>query len=131
MKTARSEKQTYTIKQFPASRNQLAVTVVACVMWFGGAVPANALTINLNPNAGLSGNTAALNAFRRAASQWESRLYDPVVVNIDAGLSSSGFTSPNVIGSASSVVLSGNYNSIRSSMISDAGFELDDSIVSY
>lgn len=85
-----------------------------------------ALVININPlSAGLSGD--ALLAFQRAAHQWESVLFDPVAVNIDADLISLG--SPTILGQASSVELHGSYSLIEGRMVADARDEADDAIV--
>ncbi|HEY0009622.1 MAG TPA: hypothetical protein VGB55_12920 [Tepidisphaeraceae bacterium] len=62
--------------------------------------------ININPNSTLLGNTAALAAFERAASNWERFIADPITVNINGGLGSLG---TGIIGSASSVSLVNNY----------------------
>ncbi len=89
---------------------------------------AHALTININPLSGLAGNQAALDAFDRAANQWEAIFTDDIVVNIDADLSN--LSNPNVIGQASSVLLSYAYDTVRSQMVADALNETDDGIVS-
>jgi hypothetical protein len=58
-----------------------------------------AFTIQINPGAGLSGNSAALAAFNRAAQEWSSRFANDVTVYVDADLSG-GFGNPYTIGQA-------------------------------
>ena len=88
---------------------------------------APALDIQLAPSASLSANTAALNAFSRAAARWSALLGDPVSVRIDADYRALG--SSSVIGQASSVVLSGSYQEIRDAMVADGADEADDAIL--
>lgn len=78
------------------------------------------MNIVINPNASLSGNAAALAAFQRAANKWASLFSDPITVNINAGLASLG---SGIIGSTSSVELSGTYTTIRNQMVTDAADE--------
>ncbi len=91
--------------------------------------PVRALQIIIDPGDGLFGNSAALAAFDRAASRWETRISDNIIVTIDADLIG-GFNS-NVIGSASSVLLGGDYDLIRDQMVMDAADETDDGIVAF
>ncbi|MCP3669718.1 MAG: hypothetical protein GY814_04675 [Gammaproteobacteria bacterium] len=95
------------------------------------AYPTTAVSfdININPLLGLAGNTDAVAAFERAASQWESRISDQITVNIDANLTN--FGSASIIGSTSSTMLFGGYGLIRDQMVADAGNELDDGVVAY
>jgi hypothetical protein len=83
------------------------------------------IVINAGPT--LAGNAAALAAFNRAAAQWESRISNPVTVNISADMLTLG--SSSIIGQANSVVLSSSYNSIRNQMVASAALETDDAIV--
>jgi hypothetical protein len=92
--------------------------VVGCMA--AGSHSRAALTINLTPDAGLSGNAAALAAFERAAQQWEGLLADNVTVNINAGFAALG---SNTIGTASSVLLQASYNTIRNQMVADNAAE--------
>ncbi|EDY83803.1 hypothetical protein VDG1235_3430 [Verrucomicrobiia bacterium DG1235] len=74
------------------------------------------LNINLNANASLLSNTAAFDAFRRAADKWESVLSDDVTVTIDAGLESLG---SSILGSTSNVSLTTSYDWFRGLMVAD------------
>jgi hypothetical protein len=88
---------------------------------------ANAATIvNIVAGPTLSGNAAALAAFNRAATTWESVLADPVTVTINADLN--GALGPGVIGSTNPVGLAGGYSVIRNAMVADAQNEVDDLI---
>ncbi|MEM1082920.1 MAG: NF038122 family metalloprotease [Verrucomicrobiota bacterium] len=90
-------------------------------------LPSNgAFDIVLNPNATLAGNAPALAAFERAAASWESFISDPITVNLDVGLQS---LDPGVLASASSVLLTAGYDTIRNQMVFDSSFEADDGIV--
>ncbi len=79
--------------------------------------------IVIDPGPTLAANSAALDAFNRAAARWESFIADPITVNINADLAS--FSSRNTIGSASSVTLFAPYSTIRNALVTDAGDELD------
>lgn len=92
-------------------------------------LPAAALTININAGADLLANTAALTAFNSAAAQWETIFTDPITVTIDANLTTAGFSNPNTIGQASSVMLAGGYTTLRNQIVADAAAEPDDTIV--
>lgn len=83
--------------------------------------------INIVAGTTLAANTAALDAFNRAAAQWEAFISDPITVNIDADLANLG--NPSVIGQASSVTLVTGYDQIRDAMVADAAAETDDAIV--
>jgi len=91
-----------------------------------GTSSASAAPINIVivPGAGLSSNAQALAAFQRASLAWSSRINDPITVTINANLSTTqpgGGTFPtNVIGSTSTINISGAYNTIRNAMVSDA-----------
>jgi hypothetical protein len=84
-----------------------------------------AFSIVIVPGTGLASNAAALAAFNRAAQQWVARIADPITVTINADLGALG---PNIIGSTSSVILQGGYDTIRNQMVLDAADELDDTI---
>ncbi len=71
-------------------------------------------SIVLNPDAGLSSNSAALAAFDRAAARWVSEITNPITVHIDAGLDN--LNSPNVLGQTSSVLYIDNYTSVRNAL---------------
>lgn len=83
------------------------------------------LVININAGANLAANGAALAAFNRAAAQWEVLFDDDIEVNINADLASLG---NGILGSASSVVLATDFNTMRNMMVSDA--DADDGILS-
>jgi hypothetical protein len=82
-------------------------------------------SIVINAGATLAGNAPALAAFNRAAEQWESYISDPITVTIDADLAALG---PNILGSASSVVLFDDHNTVQGFLVGDAGDEADDGI---
>jgi hypothetical protein len=88
-----------------------------------GATPSTSqlgsFSINIIPGSGLSGNSAALAAFNRAAAHWMAYFSDPVTININADLTG-GFASANIIGQTSSVLLQAPYTTIRNAMVSDA-----------
>lgn len=90
---------------------------------------ASAMVINLVPNASLSGNTPALNAFQRAADQWTTRLNDPITLTIDAELDVLG---AGILGSTSNVLLQGGFNTVRNAMATDALDEgVDDAVLAF
>ena len=89
------------------------------------APAAVALQIDIIAGAGLGGS--ALDAFQRAAAQWEVRIADPILVTINADLLNLGAN--NLLGQASSALLIGDYDLLRSALIDDAAVEADDAIV--
>lgn len=105
----------------PGSKWLGAAGLIICLM----LVPATTIALNIDINAGstLAANSAALDAFYRAAEQWESRLTDPITVTIDADLADMGDAS--IIGGTSSVQLVGGYDMIRNAMVSDAAASVD------
>lgn len=93
----------------------------------GGQVSAlGSFDIVINPGPTLAGNAAALDAFNRAADQWEAFISDPITVTIDAELLNLGAS--NVIGEASSIIINGGYTTLRNLLASDA--DADDAILS-
>lgn len=89
------------------------------------------LVVSINAGTNLSTDFAALAAFDRAASRWESFFGDDITVNISADLrDTSFFGSSNIIGSASSVLVAQSYDSYRNALIADSASEIDDGIVS-
>jgi hypothetical protein len=84
------------------------------------------MNIVINPSASLSANPAALAAFHRAATHWESLLSDPITVTVNGNLApSSGF-----VAQTSPVTVGFNYDVIRNAMVADAADEApDDAIV--
>jgi len=107
--------------------NKLLVSVAAGALTIALAQPAQALTININAGAGLSGNAAALQAFEDAADLWENIFTDNVTVEIDADMSSFGNT--NVIGTTTNVLVQDGYNTVRNQMVLDAANEASNGIV--
>ena len=103
---------------------RLVLSAAACA----AIVPAQALDIVLNPDAGLSANSAALAAFNRAAAQWESAFSDAITVNINAGLADLGNNS--TIGQASTAFVQTDYTTGRAALIADAADEPSNAIVS-
>src|SRR4051794_8087979 len=77
-----------------------AVCALACVL--GAGAPAargiGDFKINLYVGPGLAANPAAVEAFGRAAADWESHISNPIRVNIEANLTTFGGNT-NVIGS--------------------------------
>jgi hypothetical protein len=71
----------------------------------GSAWALGSFSIQINAGPGLSDNPDALAAFERAAQEWESRIFSPITIYIDADLGSTdqnGATFPtNVIGETS------------------------------
>jgi hypothetical protein len=85
--------------------------------------------IVINPGVTLAANAAALAAFNRAAQSWEALIADPITITINADLAALG---PGILGSASSVILAGGYNTIRNQVVTDALDEgADDALVTF
>jgi hypothetical protein len=108
-------------------RPVLSLAMAAIIALVGWVHPASALTININAAAALQGNTAALDAFNRAADQWEAIFTDDIAVTIDADLLNIG--APNIIAQAGSVQLFAGFDVIRNQIVADASDEADDGIV--
>ena len=72
------------------------------------------LHIELVPDAGLAANPAALEAFGRAAAQWEAVISTPVTVTINAGLEDLGDS--RIIGQTLSRTFSGDYDTFRDAL---------------
>ncbi len=96
-----------------------------CLVFTGSSFATN---IVINPGATLAGNTAALSAFQRAANTWGKLFNDPITVTINADLAPLG---SGILGSTSSVILTGAYNTIRNQMVTDAADEASNGIVAY
>jgi hypothetical protein len=86
----------------------------------------SATPIIIQPDAGLAANADALAAFNRAATRWGNLFSDPITVTIAAGFQV--MANPNTIGSASSVMLQGGYNTIRNAMVADAADEASNAV---
>lgn len=85
----------------------------------GGSATRNLGSFGITIAAGteLFDNTAAFDAFQRAADTWASFISDSIQITITANLADLG--NPNTIGSASSVLLQGGYDVIRGAMVAD------------
>jgi hypothetical protein len=95
----------------PVSDRQLAIARRSVL----AVSAAGSLDIELVPDAGLAANPAALDAFRRAAAQWEAVISTPVTVTIGAGLADLG--DPGLIGQTRPMSLSGPYTRIRDAIV--------------
>lgn len=90
------------------------------------AVPsAQALTINLINTGGVEQGTQAHAGFAAAAAYWQSVLTDNVTLNIQVGFTTTGFSSPSVLGQASSASSQKTQAAWRSAIIADATTPLD------
>ena len=99
--------------------------VVALLCALVTAQAAHGLTVNFSQSLG----DAADAALNRAATQWTSRITDPVTVNIDVSFQ---VLPGGILGQASSVILTttdGGYDNVRNALIADAAGEADDAIV--
>lgn len=105
------------------------VARLGLLLLLAACVPAAAMRINLIADANLIANTAALNAFDRAAYRWATLFSDPIDIYINAGLST--FADPMIIGSASSVLLQAGYDTIRDAMVADAASDPNNAVVGY
>lgn len=97
-----------------------------CALMLGGmaALPASAVglfKINLIPGAGLQANPAALEAFDRAAAEWEAYISTPITVNVTADLGT--FTDPSIIGATGygSENLNLDFATVRDRIVARAG----------
>ena len=85
-----------------------------------------ALDVVLVPGANLSANPAALAAFNRSATKWETLLSDPITVTVNADIVPMPFGTAQ----ASPVTIGYNFDFIRNRMVADALNEgPDDAIV--
>lgn len=88
---------------------------------------ARALNINIIADANLAANQPALDAFNRAAAQWEAIFTDDITVNIEASLADLG---PGILGGASNFNFTNiSYETLALLLASDAADEADDAIV--
>jgi hypothetical protein len=76
--------------------------------------------INLIPGPGLQANPDALASFRRAAADWESRISNPIRINVTADLGT--FSDPNIIGATGygSENLNLDYTTVRDKLVARA-----------
>lgn len=100
--------------------------LLACSLAAGAGVAQAAFTIQINPGAGLSGNSAALAAFNRAAAEWSSQFANNTTVYVDADLTG-GFGNPNTIGQAGPYAytqdfsdLNLSYSTVRQALVAHA-----------
>jgi len=72
------------------------------------------------PGPGLQANQPALDAFRRAAAEWEAHISNPIRVNVTADLGT--FSDPNIIGSTGfgAENLNLDYTTVRDKMVARA-----------
>lgn len=108
--------------------NKLLVSVAAGALTIAVAQPAQALTININAEAGLAADADALAVFNQAASFWESQFSDNIVVNIKGDYKT---LTAGVIGTTQSVILQKNFDDLRDDMIADAADEASNGIVAF
>lgn len=101
--------------------------LLACLSTAVVAVPsAQALTINLINTGGVEAGTQAYFGFSAAAAYWQSVLTDDVTLNIRVGFTTEGFSSPSILGQASSASSSKSQVAWRAALIADATTPLDD-----
>ncbi len=84
------------------------------------------LTINLRATAQLDSNTAAKNAFIRAAQNWETVILSPITIYLDVDFGATNFGQPwgaSVLGSTSTPGNSYPYQTVRANMIAEANGE--------
>jgi len=92
------------------------LSVVLLIGFVCSVVPTFANTrINLDAGSGILGNQAALDAFDRAAQNWEYYLGDNITLNIDIDMASLG---TGILGSAGSSLWSGDFDYVRGLMAS-------------
>jgi hypothetical protein len=116
------------VEQMSSQQVKSARRLAACALVLAGIVataapPARAaglFQINLIPGPGLAANPDALDAFHRAAAEWEAAISNPIKVNITADLGP--FAEPNIIGSTSygSENLNLDYDTVRNAMAARA-----------
>lgn len=81
--------------------------VTAALLASAVAAPASALTITLQDTGGVAVGSQAYTDFRAAADFWQSMISTDVNVNLRVGFSTTGFASPNIIGSTASTAFIG------------------------
>lgn len=84
------------------------------------------LNIVINPGADLQNNQAALDAFERAATQWEAIFTDNITININADFFSFGPGNSTVLGSAGSQSVEVGFDLLRNELIADGLADGDD-----
>ena len=81
------------------------------------------LTINLLGTSNLNSNTAARDAFLRAAQVWEAQIKSPITIYIDVDFGPNNFGNdwdPGVIGSTSTPTITRTYEALRNQLIAGA-----------
>jgi hypothetical protein len=84
------------------------------------------LTINLRATTQLNNNTAARDAFVRAAQNWETVILSPITIYIDVDFGTTNFGQPwpsQVLGSTGTPSASYPYQSVRTNLIAEANGE--------
>jgi hypothetical protein len=102
----------------PVLRRVAGVLIAAAAP---GALAVGDFEIHLYMGSGLTANPAAVAAFERAAADWESRISNPIRVNIEAELGT--FDNPNIIGATGygDEQLNLPYGPVRDAMAARAG----------
>ena len=77
-------------------------------------------SIVINGGTGLQSNPAALAAFNRAAAEWSQYITNPITININADLTSTGFASSNIIGQTSSTFVYDSFDTVRNAIANQA-----------
>ena len=109
----------------------LKLTTVGSAALLGlcSASSANALTINLINTGGVEVGTDAYFGFMVAAKYWESVITTDATLNFRVGFTTSGFSSPTVLGQASSASGTKTQVAWRNALTASATSALDDSVV--
>ncbi len=89
-----------------------------CAVLLVFASSAGAMQITIVPGANLAANSDALASFQRAADIWDGIFTDPILVTINADLSTN--FAPNIIGSSSSFDVAAGYDVIRAQLLADS-----------
>jgi hypothetical protein len=111
------------MSQMRSGQRAFCALILSGVTAVGYALPASGLglfEINLIPGPGLQANQGALDAFRRAAAEWEAQISTPIRVNVSADLGT--FTDPNIIGATGygNENLNLDYTSVRDRLVARA-----------
>ncbi|PZO90832.1 MAG: hypothetical protein DI623_05255, partial [Sphingomonas sanxanigenens] len=108
---------------------KLTTMVSAAALGLCSASGANALTINLINTGGVEVGTDAYFGFMVAAKYWESVITTDATLNFRVGFTTSGFSSPTVLGQASSASGAKTQVAWRNALTTSATSALDDSVV--
>jgi hypothetical protein len=109
-------RRTVTAAPLPRLAAGLLAVVASPAAWAVGD-----FQIHLYMGSGLTANPAAVAAFERAAADWESRIANPIRVNIEADLGT--FGNPNIIGATGwgDEPVNLPYDQVRDAMAARAG----------